>query len=401
INELAFITEEPGSLTRTYGTRAFINARAVVAAWMKELGLTIRIDNIGNIRGRLLSRKPNAKTLVLASHIDSVVNAGKFDGPLGIVMALEMVEAVLPLKDELPFNIEVIAFCDEEGVRFHSTYLGSKAVAGSFETELLDKQDKDGVTLAEVIKQQGGNPEAIQADAIPREEWLGYFEIHIEQGPVLFEANVPVALVTTIAGQQRIIIQFKGVAGHAGTVPMDMRKDALACAAAFILEAEEYAGTHKEKIVATVGRLEIINGASNVIPGFVTCTLDLRSSDESALCTACTYLQNAFNHICNSRALEGHWQLVQQAKPVQCHEQLNNLLKNAIEESGVPVIKLVSGAGHDAVPISSVAPVAMLFVRCFQGISHNPLEDVELKDIAAAQLIADNFLRNLIKEYQT
>ncbi|WP_026462888.1 allantoate amidohydrolase [Adhaeribacter aquaticus] len=396
INELATISEQSGAITRTYGSEAFIKASQQIKNWMEAAGLDTYIDNIGNVRGKLTCSNPEAKTFVIGSHLDSVANAGKFDGPLGIVMGLEMVSQID--KNKLPFNIELIAFCDEEGVRFHSTYLGSKVVAGSFDKNNLKTKDASGISLQEVIISMGGNPDKLCEDAIKPDDWLGYFEIHIEQGPVLYERNIPVALVTAIAGQNRIEVMFKGVAGHAGTVPMDMRQDALCCAAEFIISVEKYANKHKKEIVATVGKLHIPNSASNVIPGLVTCTLDLRSADEAMLFSANIAIKNMCRDICQKRNVLMDWHQVQNTNPVTCDVSLNNLLNASIERAGYTVIQLVSGAGHDAVPISKISPATMLFVRCFKGISHNPLEDVELKDIAASIHVADIFLQQLIQQ---
>jgi allantoate deiminase len=399
INELALISEDATGITRTFGTKAFIEGSKKVQSWMKEAGLETRVDSVGNVRGRLLSSKPQAKTFVIASHIDTVVNAGKFDGPLGVLMGLDLIEQLIVTNASLPFNIELIAFSDEEGVRFHTTYLGSRVVAGSFDLSLLQKKDAVGVSLQEAIQLMEGDINRIKEDAIAEEDWLGYFEIHIEQGPVLYEKEIPVAVVTGIAGQNRVEITFKGMAGHAGTVPMDMRNDALCCAAEFILETEKFALANKEKIVATVGKLTIPNSASNVIPGEVTCLLDLRSADEQQLSSAYETLQNICKKVSAKRNITVDWNLIQTSKPIACNEELNKMLAQSIDASGYEVVKLVSGAGHDAVAISEVAPVSMMFVRCFKGISHNPLEDVEIKDIAAAIKVSDNFIQNLINKH--
>ncbi|MFT3678704.1 MAG: allantoate amidohydrolase [Ferruginibacter sp.] len=395
INELASISEEEGCVTRTFGTAAFIQGSKLVFEWMKAAGLQTWTDNIGNVRGRLLSDDPAAKTLVIASHIDTVVNAGKFDGPLGVIMGLDIIEQIIASKTKLPFHIELIAFSDEEGVRFHTTFLGSKVVAGSFDNRGLHKKDKAGITLEEVLHSMHADVKRIPNDAIARDSWLGYFEIHIEQGPVLYEKNIPVAVVTAIAGQKRAELTFTGMAGHAGTVPMDMRKDALSAAAEFILAMEDFALHNKEKIVATVGKLNIPHAASNVIPGKVICSVDLRSADEVVLETAEQSIKGMAAIIANKRNVAIEWHPVQHTKPVTCSEKMTAALTSSIAASGYELVELVSGAGHDAVPISTVAPVAMLFVRCFEGISHNPLENAEIKDIAAAIKVADNFIRQL------
>ncbi|MBW4891844.1 M20 family metallo-hydrolase [Mucilaginibacter sp. HMF5004] len=400
INQLAAISEDEGAVTRTFGTKPFLEGTAKVAQWMKEAGLQTRIDQIGNVRGKLLSKTAGAKTFVIASHIDTVVNAGKFDGPLGVIMGLDLLEQLVAIKAELPFNIELIAFSDEEGVRYHTTFLGSKVVTGAFDNALLNKHDKNGITLKEAIRTMGGDDTLLAVDAILPENWLGYFEIHIEQGPVLWENKIPVALVTAIAGQKRVELTYTGFAGHAGTVPMDMRNDALTCASEFILAAEQFALQNKDHLVATVGKLDVIGSASNVIPGEVVFSLDLRSPDEEKLKTAYQHLQQLSENIAAKRGIMPKWNLVQETLPVVCDAGLNEMLKQAIGTSNYDLVELVSGAGHDAVPVSEVAPVSMLFVRCYKGISHNPLENAELADIAAAIQVSDNFMNQLIQKHQ-
>jgi allantoate deiminase len=398
INELACISEDEGCITRRFGTNAFIEGRNKVEQWMKDAGLQTQTDNIGNIRGRLLSKKLKAKTFVIASHIDTIINAGKFDGPMGVLTGLDLAEQTIQSKTELPFHIELIGFSDEEGCRFHTTYLGSKVVAGSFDQATLHTKDEAGISLAEAIEQIGGNVNKLSKDAIAGEDWLGYFEIHIEQGPVLYEKDIPVGVVLAIAGQCRVGMVFNGEAGHAGTVPMDMRKDALACAAEFVIATEKFGKANKENIVATVGKLHIIHSASNVIPAEVICSLDLRSADEKMLAASYAELKKMTEEICKKRGIVLEWNLIQQTKPVNCDEGMNKLLGQSVKDAGFELVELVSGAGHDAVPVSEVSPVAMLFVRCFKGISHNPLENVELKDLAAALKVSDNFIQQLIKE---
>ncbi len=398
INELAGYSEDEECLTRTFGSGAFIEAGNKVFSWMQQAGLETIIDNIGNIRGRLLSTNGNAKTFVIASHIDSVVNAGKFDGPLGVMMGLDLVEYVIKSKAAIPFHIELIAFSDEEGVRFHSTFLGSKVVAGTFDKYLLNKKDSSGISVKDVIQLMGKDPGKLNEDAISGHEIAGYFEIHIEQGPVLFEKHIPAAIVNSIAGQRRIELSFTGFAGHAGTVPMDMRNDALCAAAECILAIEELA-ISQPMLVATVGRLDILNAASNVIPGEVVCSLDIRSNDETLLVSAAEQLRKNFETVCNKRTIDFKWKLIQSTKPVACDQRLNRLLQEAITDAGYEVIQLVSGAGHDAVAISEIGPVAMMFVRCFKGISHNPLENVEPADIKASLLITEKFIDKLISTY--
>jgi allantoate deiminase len=245
----------------------------------------------------------------------------------------------------------------------------------------------------------GGDPDQLANDTLSKENLLGYFEIHIEQGPVLYESGNPVAIVTAIAGQKRAELIFTGMAGHAGTVPMNMRQDALCCAAECITEIEVFAISNKSDLVATVGKLDIPNAASNVIPGQVKCTLDIRSPDESVLSAAADTLKKSLTGICSKRNIAFEWNIIQETAPVLCDAGMNGILKQSIDVTGYNAVELVSGAGHDAVPVSVICPVCMLFVRCFKGISHNPLEDVEAKDIAAAIEVSDNFLLHLITTF--
>ena len=391
IHRLAAISEDPSCITRRYGTAAAVEAGTVVLGWMREAGLDAGMDAIGNIRGRWLSDRADAKTLVIASHIDTVVNAGRWDGPLGVLMGLNLLESIIAEGRKLPFHIELIAFSDEEGVRFHTTYLGSKAVAGSFDPETLQRRDADGVKLEDAILAMGGDPGQLSAAVLPPEQWLGYFEIHIEQGPVLYEKKIPVAPVKAIAGQVRVEVVFTGVAGHAGTVPMGQRRDALCGAAEFALAVEGV----DEGLVATVGKLQIVNAASNVIPGEVVCSVDIRSGDEAVLSRGHEKLRLLCENIGRRRGLDVQWKVVQVSAPVECDVSMNALLGRCVAAAGYAVLELVSGAGHDAVPVSAVSPVCMLFVRCYKGISHNPQENVEMTDLVGALAVADKFIHQL------
>ena len=392
INQLASISEDPTGITRRYGTPAAMQAANKVQEWMQAAGLQTTIDAIGNVRGAWLSENPAAKTLVIASHLDTVVNAGRWDGPLGVLTGLNILENLIQQKHQLPFHCQLIAFSEEEGVRFHTTYLGSKVVAGSFEKETLRRTDENGTTLEQAITTIGGDPANLSADAIPKDQWLGYFEIHIEQGPILYTKKIPVAPVTAIAGQVRATVTFTGSAGHAGTVPMDMRQDALCGAAQFILAVEAQA---VNGVLATVGKLTQTNPASNTIPGETTCTVDIRSADQTTLNQAHEHLRGQAEAIGARRNLAVDWQIIQTSAPVTCDARMTAKLTAAIKTKGYEPLPLLSGAGHDAVPISAVAPVCMLFVRCYKGISHNPQEHVEREDLAAALAVAENFIINM------
>lgn len=396
IDELASYTDNAHGLTRTFGTHAFTECGIKIASWMQEAGLETRIDNIGNIRGKFRSSFPDAKTYVIGSHFDTSINAGKYDGVLGIIMGLDIVKNLQVKNISLPFHIELIAFGEEEGVRFHTGYLGSKVVAGNFKNKLLELKDDKENTLSQVLKSMNYDTGRIKEEAIPPEDWMGYFEIHIEQGSVLIEKNIPVGIVDSIAGQKKIEINFTGESGHAGTEPMKLRKDALCAAAKFITGVEKFASKEKRKILATVGKIKIADAASNVIPGKVSCTLDIRSEDSKLLSDAYEMIYELCENICDKRNIYFEWKLMQETEPVFCNKKLRKLLSNSIEEKNFEVINLESGVLHDASIIAQVAPVCMLFVKCLKGNGRNPLESVEDYDIATALDISDYFIQQLI-----
>lgn len=395
IDEMATCSDDKIVLSRLFGTKSFLDCTLKIEAWMTNAGLQTHIDNIGNVRGRLESSNPNAKTLVIGSHYDTVINAGKFDGTLGVIAGVDIAENIIHQKKHLPFHLEIIAFSEEEGVRFGAAYMGSKVVASNFDHHVLELKDDNGMGVSEVLQSMKCNSALISGDAIPEKDWLAYLEIHIEQGPVLYEKNIPVGIVSAIAGQRRIEILFRGEAGHAGTVPMNMRRDALSAAAHFIVGVEEYASHERRNVIATVGKIVVPNAAGNVIAGDVFSTLDIRSSDEGRLAKAYESLYILCEEICRKRNIYFEWKLIMEMEPVACDDNLKSLLNQSIKGKNIEPVNLVSGAGHDAVIISKVAPVAMLFVKCFKGISHNPLENVEIEDIATAIEVADDFINRL------
>ena len=392
IEELSRFSEDENSLTRLFGTKSFIDCSAKIVEWMDEAGLATHTDSIGNIRGKLASKNTNAKTFVIASHFDTTLNAGKFDGVMGILSGLDIAESIIQQNLDLPFHLEIIAFSTEEGARFHAAYVGSSVIAGTFDNRLLQQKDDKGISMHEVLESLNLDPAQIENNKIPEEEWLGYLEIHTEQGPVLYEKNVSVGIVSAIAGQKKIEIIFRGESGHAGTVPMNMRTDALCAAAQFIVAVEEYASDDKRNMVATVGKINVENPVSNIIPASVFCTLDIRSSNASSLSKVYEAINKMCEAICHKRKIYFEWKLVQESAPSACDVALLSMLSKSIKRKNIEVVKMVSGGGHDAVAISRVSPVAMLFVKCYKGISHSPLENVEVEDIAAAIDVADNFI---------
>ncbi len=393
-DELASYTEEPGRITRRFATPALAAANAAVLEWMRDAGMQAEQDAIGNVVGVYPGAQPDAPVLLLGSHLDSVRDAGRYDGPLGVVVALACVERLHATGRRLPFAIELVGFADEEGVRYNTAYLGSKVIAGTFEPDYLDRTDADGITLRDAIRTFGGDPDRLADAARDPGRVVGYCEVHMEQGPVLEAEELPVGVVTAIAGQSRISVTFDGVAGHAGTVPMHLRRDALAAAAEWITHVESRA-RGDDGLVATVGELSVEPGASNVIPGRVTLTLDVRSQDDANRTAARDDLRTAAQEVAERRGGELNWRVVQETVAVACSPAFTQSLAESVEAIAPPVRRLVSGAGHDAAAIAALTPVTMLFVRCAGGISHNPAESVETVDVAVAIDVLDGFLQRL------
>jgi allantoate deiminase len=375
-DELGAISDERGRLTRTFASPAMRRANKLVGAWMREAGLQVREDAAFNLLGRWNSAQPGAKTFLLGSHLDTVRDAGKFDGPLGVLTAIAAVKTLRERGVKLPFNLEIVGFSDEEGVHYQTAYLGSRAFAGT-----LTAADLARIKEKQIVKTKRN-----------RNEFLGYAEVHIEQGPVLEKNNLPVGVVTAIAGQSRLRMEFHGIAGHAGTVPMNLRHDALAGAAELVLAAENCG------VTATVGKLEVESGASNVIPGRVSLTLDVRDQKDARRHAAIKALQTKAQTIAKRRGLKLIWQLVQQTAGVHCDKTLTQIFSKSIAQCGLEVMKLPSGAGHDAAALSAICPVAMLFIRCKGGISHNPAESVKAGDVRVAIEVLADFVQTLAKE---
>jgi len=396
-DELARCSEASGRLTRSYGTAALRRAQEIVAGWMRAAGMTVRRDAIGNLIGRLDGAAPHARTLLLGSHLDSVRDAGRYDGPLGVLAALDCVDRAARWGGRPPFALEVVAFADEEGLRFHSLYLGSRAFAGTLDPATLATTDAAGVTLADAIRAFGGDPDAVPRAPRDGSGDVGYCELHIEQGPVLEREGLPVGVVTGFAGQSKRAIAFHGEAGHAGTLPMALRRDALCAAAEFVLTVEGIA-RETDGLVATVGQLAVAAGASNVVPGHATLSLDVRHADDAVRAAACHRMRERATEIAVRRGVDLDWQIRQEHPAVACDPALTAALERAVAAAGYPVRRLASGAGHDAVPLSAIMPVAMLFVRCRGGISHNPAEAVTVDDVAAGLAVLDRFVAGLMAD---
>jgi allantoate deiminase len=385
---LAAFSEEDGRLTRRFATPALRAAGDAVADWMREAGMTAWRDAIGNVVGRLEGDGPG--TLLMGSHLDSVRDAGRYDGPLGVLVAIACAQR---LRARLPFALEVYAFADEEGVRYGTAYLGSGVAAGRFDARVLQRRDADGITMADAIVASGGDAGALGAARRDPAALLGYLEVHIEQGPVLEAEQAPVGVVDAINGQTRAAVTFTGTAAHAGTVPMDLRRDALTAAAEWILAVEALARA-TDGLVATVGAARVEPGAGNVVPGRVALTLDVRHADDAAREAARDALHERALAIAAARGLDAEWEVVQETAAVACSAQLTDALAAAVRACGHREHHLTSGAGHDAAVMAALTPVTMLFVRCAGGISHNPAESVAHADVAAAIEVVSRFLQH-------
>ncbi|MBD8617300.1 Zn-dependent hydrolase [Sphingomonas sp. CFBP 13728] len=421
----------PDSLYRGYLTPAYRAALDRVGAWMVEAGMQIRMDPAANLIGRYESLTPDAPALIIGSHIDSVRDGGRYDGPLGIMLGIEAVAALQGRR--LPFAIEVIAFGDEEGSRFPAAMLTSRAVAGTLDAAALDMVDVHGVSVAEALAEMGLDVAEYLTAARPRGATLAYLEAHIEQGPLLEAEGLAVGTVTGIAAQLRYEITVTGTAGHAGTTSMPLRCDALAGAAEMILAVETIARSAASDLVATVGRIEASPGAANVIPGSVTFTLDVRAGDAARRNEAAADILEAIRVIAApssfpregggpglqaipsvapvpppSRGNSGFAQdggegrnldvaitLIHDLPASPCDPALMDLLDAATAAAGQPIRRLVSGAGHDAMVMAALCPTAMLFIRCRGGISHNPAEHVDPADAEIALAVMSGFIDRL------
>ena len=381
---LAACTEDPARLTRRFATPALAQAGDLVLGWMRDAGMTAGRDAIGNVAGRWEppGLPAGAPTLMFGSHLDTVRDAGRYDGMLGVLVALAVVESVRE-RSGPPFALEVLGFADEEGVGYGTAYLGSSVVAGTFDRSALDRRDADGIAMADALAAFGGDPAALETARRDPADLLGYVEVHIEQGPVLEAEDLPVGVVTGIAGQTRAEVVFTGAAAHAGTVPMALRRDALAGAAEWI-GAVEARGRAVDGLVATVGEATVAPGASNVIPGRVALSLDVRHFDDALRDASVADLRARAEEVAGARGLHAAWTEVQATGAVTCSPGLARALETAVEDTGVRVVRLPSGAGHDAAVMARICDVAMLFVRCAGGVSHNPAEAVTAADVAVA-----------------
>lgn len=381
-DQLAAISSSPDNISRFYLTPEHKRCNAQVMAWMQAAGMKSWVDAAGNLWGRYDAAKADVKTLLLGSHLDSIPNAGAYDGILGVLVAIASVQQLHQQNIKLPFAIEIVGFGDEEGTRFGSTLLGSRAVAGTWQEDWWLLKDRAGISLADAFIQFGLKPELIKNAARTRSDLLAYLEVHIEQGPVLEEGDYALGIVTSIAGARRFKIDVQGYAGHAGTVPMHMRKDALVGAALGVALVEKIAV--QLGVVATVGQIECGPGAVNVIPGRARFSLDIRSGDDLLRDQALDKIQQEFAWLCAERQLTGQWTEIHNAPAVGCANWLQDLQTQILSDMELEPVCLMSGAGHDAMAMAEITDVAMYFVRCKGGVSHHPDESVMVEDVELA-----------------
>jgi N-carbamoyl-L-amino-acid hydrolase len=391
--DLAQFSETADGLTCTYLSPAHKASAARLRDWMRSAGLAAEIDAVGNVVGRYAGAANASRTLMVGSHYDTVTNAGQFDGRLGILIALAVAGHLHCTGRRLPFHLEVIGFSEEEGVRFSAPYLGSSAIAGRFDETVLDRHDANGVSLATLLREEGVDVTAIRKLARRPETLRGYLEVHIEQGPVLLQNDLPVGIVTSIAASARFRVTIRGVVGHAGTVPMSLRHDAAAAAAEIVLAVERRCA-EGPNLVGTVGQLVVPHGIINVIPGYCELSLDIRAGDDASHAAAIADILAAICQIAERRGVIAEVAKIAHHAAVSCAPQIQSALARAVSRNGIEPFYLASGAGHDGEMFAGVTDIGMLFVRCGNGgISHSPRETVTAADVdIAARILLDAVL---------
>lgn len=392
-DELARFSEQADGLTRVVYSPQHIAANDTVAGWMRAAGMAVRIDEVGNVVGRYEGHRPELPCLMLGSHLDTVRNAGKYDGMLGVVTSIACVELLHRTGRRLPFAIEVVGFAEEEGVRFRVPLFGSRGVAGTFDPAYFELRDGNGVTLADAMRAIGLDPAAIGAAARRRNDVLAYVELHIEQGPVLEAEGLAVGVVTAINGQSRFTVEIEGESGHAGTVPMALRRDALAAAAEAVLAVERICRAQPDS-VGTVGQIAVTPGAGNSVPGLARFSLDLRAPSDASRLAAVAAVEDGLREICERRGLAWRMTRTFACDSCPCAAWLMDRLAAAIAAEGLPLRRLPSGAGHDGMAMIALTDIAMLFLRCQGGISHHPAESITPADAETGARVLLRFIES-------
>jgi allantoate deiminase len=394
-DELASISSRPDRLERVHLSAEHRAANDLVAGWMREAGLSTWQDAAGNQCGRLEGSEPGLPALLLGSHIDTVPDAGRYDGMLGVLLAIAVVRRIHDSGLALPFALEVVAFSDEEGTRFGTALLGSRALAGTWKDEWWNLTDKDGISLFEAFQDFGLDPARLPSAFRRPENLVGYLEAHIEQGPILDDADRRLAVVSSIAGARRFSLEMVGKAGHAGGTPYDRRRDALVGASELVVEIERL--SKQRGVIGTVGRLQAFPGGVNVIPGRVEFSLDLRAEFDHDRDESLRLIFAAAHEIAERRGLVFHQTEIYRADAVRCDLGLRAAIEAGIHTTGDLEPKSIwSRAGHDGMAVVAVTPIAMLFLRCRAGISHHPDEAVKKADVAAALDAYEAAVRHLV-----
>ena len=389
--KLASFSEDAGGTRRTFLSAPMRDCHREIAGWLEPLGAQVHVDAVGNLQGFYPGVSPGGPRILVGSHLDTVPNAGAFDGILGVVLAVGLVKSLEGMK--LPFGIEVVGFSEEEGVRFGVPFIGSRALVGRVDDELLGRKDEHGISVRKAIQDFALNPDEISRAAL-RDDVLGYIEFHIEQGPVLEHLGRPLGVVEAIVGQNRLELTFSGQANHAGTTPMNLRHDALAAAAEWILAVENLA-QRTPGIVATVGFVEARPGATNVIAGEARATLDIRHASDRARTEALDELIRRAESIAAQRGVTVKWRTLLAQHAVAMDPFLTEQIEHAIQKAGCEPHRMASGAGHDAMILAEKIPAAMIFLRTPGGISHDPSESVHLDDVAKALECGKHLLTQL------
>ncbi len=394
---LAQYSQSNNMMDRRFLSQEHKQANHQVSSWMQDAGMETWQDQAGNQWGRFPSSNDNAPTLLMGSHLDTVPNGGIYDGILGVLISIALVKLLNENAIKLGFNIDIVGFGDEEGTRFGTTLIGSRAVSGNWDPTWSRLRDSDGISMQEAMHSFELDIDQAHLASRKSDKLLGFLEVHIEQGPVLEQKALPVGIVSSIAGAKRFMLTIKGKAGHAGTVPMSMRKDAIVTFSQMVTAITTIAKAHG--IVATIGRVNNYPNAVNVISQTTEFSLDIRAEKDELREAALAEIESELNNIATNNDVSVNWKQTHSASSVACDEKLKHLLRQAVENTGVSPLTLVSGAGHDAMEIANICPMAMLFTRCKGGISHHPDESIKIDDIEASLHVLEQFITLLAKEH--
>ncbi|HET8791543.1 MAG TPA: allantoate amidohydrolase, partial [Modicisalibacter sp.] len=397
LDEAATCSQPGPGVTRTFCSDEHRQVLILIERWMQAAGLSTQRDAAGNLIGRSPRAQAGEPTLIIGSHQDTVTNGGKYDGMLGVVLPLAALEAMHRAGDELPYGIEVVAFGDEEGTRFQSTLVGSRALAGTFRSEMLDAEDAEGISMGQALQAFGGDPQRIATLARDPERTLGFFEVHIEQGPVLENRNLAVAAVTALTGIERHRLRVTGKAGHAGTTPMDVRQDALVAAARMVVAVDDHLQATPD-LVGVIGKLAVRPNATNVIPATVEMTLELRSPQDALRRRGRETLIQQLHDIARHAGVSLDIEQTYEAQGVACADWMIEGLKAAMQRCQLTPHAMYSGAGHDGLAMHDLTDIGMLFVRCRDGLSHHPDESITAEDAETAARVLIEFLKGFPAE---